>query len=75
MDLFECTTTSQTMRFILVVIAALASSISATPADVIGARGCPAVCKGHADCQPFFKAQCFTRQCNKDLGICVTEDL
>ncbi|KAG1857824.1 hypothetical protein F4604DRAFT_1795551 [Suillus subluteus] len=51
------------MRFILVVIAALASSISAMPADVTGARKCPA-CSSDADCM-------YSLGCG-DMWVCVS---
>ncbi|KAG2028484.1 hypothetical protein BDR03DRAFT_976515 [Suillus americanus] len=55
------------MRFILVVIAALASSISAMPADVTGAAKCPTVCHSNSDCSD---SNCGLTLCHTQFSFC-----
>ncbi|KAG1830273.1 hypothetical protein DFJ58DRAFT_824911 [Suillus subalutaceus] len=48
------------MRFVLAVIAALASSIFAMPADVTGTAKCPTVCYSDADCKDCYSLPCMS---------------
>ncbi|KAG1857823.1 hypothetical protein F4604DRAFT_1192623 [Suillus subluteus] len=53
------------MRFVLAVIAALASSIFAIPADMTGATYCPTTCYTDADCK-----NCYDMPCDPIWSIC-----
>ncbi|KAG1863136.1 hypothetical protein F4604DRAFT_1683717 [Suillus subluteus] len=56
---------SLTMRFVLAVIAALASSIFAIPTDKTGVTWCPDGCNTDADCQ-----YCYGTPCFQFSGVC-----